>query len=171
MSQNIARYREWKVLWYALVIFYQGHINIEKMDMPLREKIRPHFQACIFPSCVRRVCVIHKSTDFHNMRIECQRKTVLINFLLHYLFQPLPDPLRPNFVAHQSLAPKSLATWYLSPQQSLPDRSFPVINRSPIACLLPPTRYLVFCFPNLYLIAWSLFLCFSKNNPKESRWL
>ena len=132
-------------------------------------KIRQHFQGCLRPSCVRQLCLLHKSTYFYDMRTDFQRKCLLIHFLLYYFFQSLPDHLRPNFLARRSLAPQSLSPWLLAPQRSLLDHSFPLITLSPIACFLPPTGYLFFWCPNWSLIAWSLFLWFSKNNPKESR--
>ena len=76
----------------------------------------------------------------------------------------------PNLLAHQSLGPKSLAPRSLALQRSLPDRSSPPITLSPIARLLPPTRSIFFYCPTCSMISWSLFLWFSKNNPKESKW-
>ena len=94
----------------ALVRFYQGSINIEKNGNTAKGKIRQHFQGCLRPSCVRRVYFLRKSTEFHDVRTECQRKSIIIHFLLYSLFRSLPDHLRPNLLAHRSLfAPRSLA--------------------------------------------------------------
>ena len=131
-------------------------------------KIQKHFQGCLCLYCVRWVCFLRKSTEFHDMRMECQRKIILIHFLLYSLFQPFPDNLRPNLLAHQSLAPQSLASWLLALQHSLPYCSFPPITCSLIACLLRPTRSLVFCCPSFCLISWSLFLWFSKITPSKA---
>ena len=64
-------------------------------------KIRQHFQGCLRLSCIRKLCFLHKSTDFHDMRTECQRKSIIIHFLLYSFFQSLPNHLRPNFLAQQ----------------------------------------------------------------------
>ena len=84
-------------------------------------KIQKHFQECLYLSLVCLVYCIGKSTEFHDMQTECQRKIILINFLLYSLFQPLPIHLRPIVFAHQSLTPQSLSTQSLAPQRSLPD--------------------------------------------------
>ena len=40
------------------------------------------------------------------MRTECQRKIIIIHFLLYSLFRSIPDHSHPNFLAHISLAPQ-----------------------------------------------------------------
>ena len=114
--------------------------------MALRE-IQQHFQVCLCPSCVRSVCFLRKSTEFHDMRTECQRKIILIYFLLYSLFRSLLNHSCPNFLARRSLSTPSLASRSLAPQRSLPNCSLPPIDR-----LLPPTWSLVFYFPTCSLI-------------------
>ena len=62
-------------------------------------KIGQKFQGCLCPSCARRAFFLHKSTYFHDIPTECQRKGILIYFLLYSFFQSLPDHLRPNLLA------------------------------------------------------------------------
>ena len=83
-----------------------------------KEKIQKHFQVCICPSCVCLVFFLRKPTEFHEMRTECQRKLILIHFLLYSLFWSPPDHSRPNFLARQSLALQSLAPQSLTPERS-----------------------------------------------------
>ena len=127
-------------------------------------EIRQHFQGCLRPSCFRWLCFLHKSTEFHDVRTECQRKIILINFLLYSLFQSLPDHLRPNFLAHRSLAPQSIVPQLLAPQRSLPYSSFPLIILSPIASLIPSAWSIVFYCPIGSPIAWLIFLLSSKHS-------
>ena len=65
----------------------------------------------------------------------------------------LPNPLLPNLLLPNAHSPIAIP---------------PPITCSPIAFLLPPTRYLVFCCTIFSLIAWSLSLWFSKTTPRKS---
>ena len=93
-------------------------------------KIQQNFQGCLCPSCVLPIFFLRNSIEFHDMRMECHRKRILIHFLLYYLFWSLPDHSCPNLLARWSLAPQSLAPQILALQCSLPDRSLPPIARS-----------------------------------------
>ena len=135
------------------------------VGIPLREKLWHHFQVCLSLSCARQVLFLRKSTKFHDIQTECQIKRIIIQFLL-YFFKSLPHYLRRNLLAPWSLSPWSLATqvlaswllalWSFSPQRSLPDRSLLPITHSLIACLIPPTWYLVFWCSTCSLISWSI---------------
>ena len=82
------------------------------------------------------------------MRTECQRKGIIIHFLLYSLFWSLPDHSCPNFLAHQSLTPRSpnppncsLAPTHSVPgifmSNLLPDYSLPSIHQVPGLLSLP----------------------------------
>ena len=74
------------------------------------------------PSCVRIVCFLRKSTEFHVMRTECQR--ILINFLIIFLMIRSSD---------RSL---SAALFHIRSLYSLPDHS-PI---APVeSCLILPS--------------------------------
>ena len=125
-----------------------------------KEKIRQIFQGCLCPSCVRRVCFLHKSTEFCDMRTECQRKSILIHFLLYSFFSITPRSLAPKFVRSPitrspipcspiarsaTLTPRSL----FPPNHLLPDRSLSPNHPVPSILL---SNFLHDCFIALPLV-------------------
>ena len=106
-----------------------------------KEKIQQHFQGCIRPSFVRQVCFVRKSTEFHDMRTECQRKIILIYFLLYSFFNHSPITCAKNFSLSNHMLPnhllpnhflynaQSLITF--SPDHSPPDRSIALTHPIP----------------------------------------
>ena len=63
------------------------------------------------------------------MQTEFQRRRIIVHLLLYYLFWSLPNQSRPNFLAHLSISPQSLA-----PKCSIPNQS------PPPYCSLDPTQ-------------------------------
>ena len=62
----------------------------------LQENIIEKFQGCLCRSCLLPVCFIRKYTEFHDMRMECQRKIIIIHFLLYYLFDQWELQISPS---------------------------------------------------------------------------
>ena len=91
-----------------------------------------YFQGCLRPFCVHPICFIRKSTEFHDMLIECQRKIILIHFLLCILYfdhfsitriqivsltdHSFPDPLLPDYLLHNAHSPITHSSQSLSPR-------------------------------------------------------
>ena len=96
-----------------------------------------------------------KSTEFHDMQMECQRKIILIHLLLCYLFWSPTYSSHPNLLAHKSLTLPSLAPLSLAPKISLRDLSLPHSSLAPTHlfpglilsnlfhdyCIFPPTLF------------------------------
>ena len=111
-------------------------------------KIWQHFQGWFCPSCVCQVYFYVSLQSF--MTCGWSFKETFFSIIYYTIL----------FI---SITPRSLSSKFsCSPITRSP------IHCSPIACLLPSTRYLVFCCPTCSLIAWSLFVWFSKNNPRET---
>ena len=101
------------------------------------------------------------------MRTGCQRK--VFSFISYcILFSITTRSLATKF-ARSPIIRSPIPCSPITCSATLTSQSlFPLITRSLIARLLPPTQYLVFCCPTCSLIAWSLFLWFSKNNPRKA---
>ena len=99
----------------ALVRFHHGPVNVEKTGKLLRGNTATFSgmsSSVLRPSSIFST---YMSTEFHDMRTECQIKSIIIHFLLYYFFQSLPNHLRPNLLACQSLAPQYVAPRLLAP--------------------------------------------------------
>ena len=60
-----------------MLIHLVGEVELEIVGRNMR---RGPIQICYGPYCVRQVDLLRKSTDFHDMRTECQ--IIIINFFL-----------------------------------------------------------------------------------------
>ena len=59
---------------------------MQKTGMGVREKYRKHFRDFFVRLASVQYVYLPKPIEFHDMHMECQRKIILIHFLLYYLF-------------------------------------------------------------------------------------
>ena len=95
-----------------LVIYHRQPINVKKMGNPIQglgQPIRGPIQRRYGPNFICRVYFLRKSTDFYGIRTECQRKILIIHFLLYFLFLINLQILINHSLPYQSLiAPQFL---------------------------------------------------------------
>ena len=96
------------------------------------------FSGMFLCSCVHRVCFLRKSTEFHCMRMECQRKSILVHFLL-YLFSFTPRSLAPK-VSCSPITHSPIACSLISRFATLTPQSIPPPDHSLLDIFLAPTH-------------------------------